>query len=155
MTIEPTMTSTYACEVAFINKQRFNEAVARGDYPCAPNVEGRARFFTARDVMGVWMYGHLTNDGIPPIKAGELACDFVNVLRTKPDIEEVLIVRDAFRKRHVVAPDDLESFKRVALAGASIISIETWDLRQQHKNVAHQFAKLAARHVHPDDAEAD
>ncbi|MCV2446672.1 hypothetical protein [Paracoccus sp. DMF] len=153
MTTEATMSSTYASEVAFFNKQRFNEAVARGDYPCAPKVEGRARVFTARDVMGIWLYGHLIDDGIPPAKAGDLACQFVNVLKFDPDIEEVLIVRDAFRRRHVVAPQNLESFKKVSLAGSSIISIETWDLRQQHKNIAHQFAKLAARHVHPDDAE--
>lgn len=153
MPIEPTMSSTYACEVAFVNKQRFNEAVARGDYPCAPKVEGRARVFTARDVMGIWLYGHLIDDGIPPAKAGDLACQFVNVLKFDPDIEEVLIVRDALRRRHVVAPQNLESFKKVSLAGLSIISIETWDLREQHKNIAHQFAKLAARHVHPDDAE--
>lgn len=153
MPIEQTMSSTYASEVAFINKQRFNEAVARGDYPCAPKVEGRARAFTARDIMGLWMYGHLTEDGIPPASAGELACQFVEVLRFTPDLEEVLIVRDAWRRRHVVAPDGLESLKKVTLAGTSPISIETWDLRQQHKNIAHQFEKLAVRHVHPEDAE--
>lgn len=155
MTIEPTMSSTYACEVSFINKQRFNEAVARGDYSCAPKVEGRARFFTARDIMGIWMYGHLIDDGIPPNRAGELACEFVNVLRSRPGIEEVLIVRDAFRRRHVVAPDDLESFKRVALDGTNIISLEKWDLRQQKDNVAHQFKKIATSYVHHDDADAD
>lgn len=153
MPIEPTMTSTYASEVAFINKQRFNEAVARGDYPCAPKVEGRARSFTALDVMGLWLYGHLTNDGIPPARAGTLACEFVEVLRLHPDLEEVLIVREAFRRRHVVAPENLDSLKSFTLGGTSIISIETWDLRQQHKNIAHQFAKLSARHIHPDDAE--
>lgn len=153
MTIEPTMSSTYACEVAFVNKQRFNEAVARGDYPCAPRVEGRTRPFAARDVAGLWLYGHLTDDGIPPAKAGDLACALVDVLRRRPDLAEVALVRDAFRRRHVCAPDEIESLVKVALGGSKPIGIETLDLAQVHKNIAHQFAKLAARHVHPDDAE--
>lgn len=153
MTIEPTMSSTYACEVASVNKQRFNEAVARGDYPCAPRVEGRTRPFAARDVAGLWLYGHLTDDGIPPAKAGELACELVALLRQRPDLEEVALVRDAFRRRHVCAPDAIESLVKFALGGSRPIGIETLDLVQVHKNIAHQFAKLAARHVHPDDAE--
>lgn len=153
MNIEPTMSSTYACEVAFVNKQRFNEAVARGDYPCAPQVEGRARVFTARDVFGLWLYGHLADEGIPPAKAGELACQLVGVMRQYPDLEEVLLVRDAFRRRWVVAPADIESFVTFTLGGTKPIGIETIDLRQVHANIAHQFDKLSARYVHPDDAE--
>lgn len=153
MTIEPTMSSTYACEVAFVNKQRFNEAVARGDYPCAPRVEGRTRPFAARDVVGLWLYGHLTDDGIPPARAGELACNLVAVLRERPDLEEVALVRDAFRRRHVCAPDEIESLVKFTLAGSVPVGIEKLDLRPVHKNIKHQFAKLTARFVHPDDAE--
>lgn len=153
MNTEPTMSSTYACEVAFVNKQRFNEAVARGDYPCAPRVEGRARVFAARDVFGLWLYGHLTDEGIPPAKAGELACELVSVMRHYPDLQEVAVVRDAFRRRHVVAPAEMDSFIRSTLGGSRPIGVETIDLRQVHANIAHQFKKLAARYVHPDDAE--
>lgn len=153
MNIEPTMSSTYACEVAFVNKQRFNEAVARGDYPCAPRVEGRTRPFTARDVAGLWLYGHLTDEGIPPARAGELACKLVEVLRQYPDLEKVALVRDAFRRRWVVAPKDIDSLVSFSLGGSKPIGVELLDLEQVHKNIAHQFAKLATRHVHPDDAE--
>lgn len=153
MTIEPTMSSTYACEVAFVNKQRFNEAVARGDYPCAPNVEGRARAFAARDVFGLWLYGHFVDEGIPPAKAGELACQLVEVMRLRPDLEEVAIVRDAFRRRHVCAPDEIDSLINFTLGGTRPVGIETLDLRTVRDNIAHQFRRLAARYVHPDDAE--
>lgn len=151
--IEPTMSSTYACEVAFVNKQRFNEAVARGDYPCAPPVYGRARVFAARDVFGLWLYGHLTDEGIPPFKAGELACELVEVMRHYPDLQEVLLVRDAFRRRHVCAPSDLQSLIEFRLGNTKPIGIETLDLRQMHSNIAHQLQKLTATFVHPDDAE--
>lgn len=153
MNIEPTMSSTYACEVAFVNKQRFNEAVARGDYPCAPRVDGRTRIFTARDVFGLWLYGHLTDEGLPPAKAGDLACQLVEVMRHHPNLEEVALVRDAFRRRHVCAPADIESLIKFTLDGSRPIGIETLDLRPVHQNIAYQFAKLAARYVHPDDAE--
>lgn len=153
MTFEPTMSSTYACEVAFVNKQRFNEAVARGDYPCAPPVEGRARIFNACDVFGLWLYGHLTDEGLPPAKAGDLSCQLVEVMRQHPDLEEVAIVRDAFRRRWVCAPDELDSLVSFTLGGSRPVGIETLDLRPVHGNIAHQFARLAARHVHPDDAE--
>lgn len=153
MNIEPTMSSTYACEVAFVNKQRFNEAVARGDYPCAPAVAGRTRIFAARDVVGLWLYGHLTDEGIPPAKAGELACQLVEVMRRRPDLEEVALVRDAFRRRHVVAPDEINSLVQMTLGGSIPIGIETIDLRQVRANIDHQFKRLAARYVHPDDTE--
>lgn len=153
MNIEPTMSSTYACEVAFVNKQRFNEAVARGDYPCAPRVDGRTRIFTARDVFGLWLYGHLTDEGLPPAKAGDLACQLVEVMRERPDLEEVAVVRDALRRRWVVAPDHIKTLVSFTLGGTQPIGIETLDLRPVHSNIAHQFKKLAARYVHPDDAE--
>lgn len=156
MNIEPTMSSTYACEVAFVNKQRFNEVVARGDYPCAPAVSGRARVFTARDVIGLWLYGHLADEGIPPAKAGELACQLVEVMRQRPDLEEVALVRDAFRRRHVCAPDDIESLIKFTLAGSRPVGIEKLDLRQVRKNIAHQFDRIARTFIHPDDrAEED
>lgn len=100
------ISSSDACRLARVNKQRFNEAVARGDYPCAPPVYGRARVFAARDVFGLWLYGHLTDEGIPPARAGELACELVEVMRHYPDLQEVLLVRMASGGRKVIANTD-------------------------------------------------
>lgn len=156
MSIEPTMSSTYACEVAFVNKQRFNEAVARGDYPCAPAVEGRARVFAARDVIGLWLYGQLTEEGLSPAKAGELACQLVAVLRDRPDLEEVALVRDTFRRRWVVPTDEIEQLIHGPLCHTRPVGIERLDLRTVRGNVDHQFDKIARTFVHPDDrAEED
>lgn len=63
-----------AMRIAQIDRDRFNEAVARGDYPCAPRVvAGATRIFALDDLVVLCIYGHLVNTGEAPRKAGLLA----------------------------------------------------------------------------------
>jgi hypothetical protein len=64
-----------ACRIADIDRDRFNEAVAAGNYNCAPPVQrGSTRVFDEDDLIALFAYGRMLEDGYPPKLAGRLAC---------------------------------------------------------------------------------
>lgn len=63
-----------ACRIAGIDRERFNEAVAKGDYPDAPPAgSGNPRIFQMHDLIALYVYGRLLEDGAPVRNAGEFA----------------------------------------------------------------------------------
>jgi hypothetical protein len=71
-----------ACRLASVDKNRFNEAVARGDYPCAPQTEpGMTREFTIADTIALFCWGQMTNITISPKQAGHFACEILNLAK--------------------------------------------------------------------------
>ena len=75
MTSPVRLTTKAACRVARLDPQRLNEAIARGDYPCAPStVAGRARSFDPNDMIGRWYFREFLEDGYSVKRAGERAC---------------------------------------------------------------------------------
>jgi hypothetical protein len=86
-----------ACRIAGIDRDRFNEAVAAGNYPCAPKVaRGATRVFDEIDLVALFNYGRLIEQDIQPMKAGRLACHIVQCLRESStngiDEEKVVVV---------------------------------------------------------------
>ncbi len=64
-----------ACRIAHINRDRFNEAVAAGNYGCAPAVQrGSTRIFDENDLIALFAYARMLDGGYPPKLAGRLAC---------------------------------------------------------------------------------
>ncbi len=91
-----------ACEIARLDRQRFNEAVAAGNYRCAPpTTRGAARIFDVDDIIAMFLYGRLVEWEIPPRRAGSIACQ----LRERLDQE--------------APPQRLHFFK--AIAGMSVV----------------------------------
>lgn len=81
-----------ACRVAGIDKQRFNEAVAHGRYPCAPEVrKGGIRTFQEDDVVALFIFASLCNKKYPPSLAGEIACAVRAKLGECPDADKVSV----------------------------------------------------------------
>ncbi|CAN0602775.1 unnamed protein product, partial [Ectocarpus sp. 12 AP-2014] len=79
-----------ACLVAGIEKQRFNEAVAHGRYPCAPEVpKGGIRTFREDDVVALYIYARLVDQRYPPSLAGQIACAARTKLDEFPDAKKV------------------------------------------------------------------
>lgn len=85
-----------ACRIANIDRDRFNEAVAAGNYPCAPKVaRGATRVFDEIDLVALFIYGRMIEQDIQPNKAGPLVCQIVQCLRensTKGIDEEKVVV---------------------------------------------------------------
>ena len=78
-----------ACRIARVDRDRFNEAVAKGDYPCAPKPgHGRTREFAIHEVIGLFVYGRLIESGTSPRNAGHLACEAARLARIIDGFED-------------------------------------------------------------------
>ncbi len=98
---------TTACKAAGIDKQRFNEAVAAGRYPCAPAVKkGGTRTFNQDDMVALFVYARLIEQDMPASVAGEIACDLRTKLKDFPNAKEVKIPR---HREHVIGPQGQET----------------------------------------------
>jgi vacuolar-type H+-ATPase subunit I/STV1 len=82
-----------ACRIAGIDRDRFNEAVARGDYPCAPDaIAGQTRTFSIHDVVGLFVYGILVKDGTAAKQAGQIACEVSRLAKSAEGFEKEIAV---------------------------------------------------------------
>lgn len=81
-----------ACRIARIDRDRFNEAVAAGNYPCAPRTDrGATRVFDVNDLIALRYYGQLLNFGIAPRTAGYWACELLQAVRCEPETDEIIL----------------------------------------------------------------
>jgi hypothetical protein len=71
-----------ACRIAGIDRDRFNEAVAKGDYPGAPPAgSGKTRIFQMHDLIALFIYGRLLEIGVAARSAGEFAKEISGLAR--------------------------------------------------------------------------
>lgn len=75
-----------ACRIAKIDRQRFNEDVASGEYHCAPKTRaGVSRVFDEADIAGLMIYRHLMDvfgeRGFSKKTAAMYACGVVQAIR--------------------------------------------------------------------------
>jgi hypothetical protein len=83
---ESRVTVIVACRIAGINRDRFNEAVHAGHYPCAPTTaKGSRRLFDEEDLIALCTYAFLIEEGLPARTAGDLACRILNQARSYPE----------------------------------------------------------------------
>lgn len=112
-----------ACRIANINRNRFNEAVAAGNYPCAPAVaRGSTRVFDEVDLIVLYFYARLSDqcDDFSPSLAGKLACYLAEVLKENPDEDEVVIVRSIAGGYEAFAASKMEGAARNNWAGSAL-----------------------------------
>jgi hypothetical protein len=108
MTTRPKLTTLLACEVAGINRDRFNEHVAAGYFPCAPQtVPGRARTFDPDDMLGLRLFADLIKDGFEPRAAGPIACEVAQVARHNPDAPVICYVQTFFSGGTACLPSEV------------------------------------------------
>lgn len=84
---------------ANIEAQRFNDAVARGFYPCAPATEGARRKFSEFDLVGLHIFARLVNMGLSQKDAGRFACMMLNQVRSNHN-EGMLSAHVVLTKEH-------------------------------------------------------
>ncbi len=141
-----------AAEIADIDRQRFNEAVAEGFYPCAPaTVPGRARSFGLNDLLALKLYGQLVREGTTPRHAGAVACEFLGFLKCHPDERVALHVRSQMGSPVWLRREDLD-LGDTHMSGTAIISVREWRLKPWRE---YAIARLedAALEVGPKDGE--
>lgn len=147
MTISPKLTAIAACRVAGIDRDRFNEHVAAGRFPCAPaTVPGRARLFDPDDMIALWLFREQMDDGFDASTAGYIACEVARAAREHPEARTISYVEDYFRgargasrgrafpAEKVPPPDKWDS---VLLSGTDIRKVTTFRIGKLREMIAH------------------
>lgn len=128
-------TTALAADIAGIDKQRFNEAVAADFYPCAPKtVAGRARSFGLNDLIALKVYGHLTVEGGTPRFAGKVACGLLDFLQVYPKASRAVYVVAEMGSPSWLLPEALDAAS-THISGHLIVSVRTWYLDPIRENI--------------------
>ena len=146
----PKLTTVIACRVARIDRNRFNEHVAAGNFGCAPATSpGRARLFTPDDMIALWLFRELMDDGFEARRAGTIACEVAQSARENPDARAISYVQDYFPVRGFAFPADKvplhgEWDDVVFPAGSDIRKVTTFRIGKLRDVIAHYTAEEAA-----------
>jgi len=115
--LTPKLTTKAACRIARIDRDRFNEHVAAGHFGCAPDTTpGRARLFDPDDMIALYLFRELMDDGLNARRAGSIACAVALAARLSPDSKTITYVQDYF------GPDSGKAFPTSAVPAP-----DTWD----------------------------
>jgi hypothetical protein len=142
MTAVPKLTTIAACRVAQINRDRFNEHVASGAFPCAPDtVPGRARLFDPDAMIGLYLFRELMDDGFNADRAGKIACAVAGAAKNNPKARSISYVQsyfgsggDAFPSEQVPAAEDWDG---VLFSGTDIRKVTTFRIGKLREMIAH------------------
>lgn len=111
-----------ACRVVGLDRDRFNEAVAAGNYPCAPSTNfGQPRILQEHDLIGLEAYKRFSDMGFNLKAAGYIACELVSHIRQHPDAAAFVIAWGRYGNIHVFEAGDYEARKGQGFAGLSPI----------------------------------
>lgn len=144
--LPPKLTTALACKVARLDRDRFNEAVAAGYFDCAPKtVAGRARIFYPEDMIALYLYRELMEDGYAREKAGRIACAVSTCARLNPDAKAISYVEtyfgssgDAFPADQVPASADWDE---TLFSGTDIRKVTTFRISKMKALIAHYTAE--------------
>lgn len=150
------LTTALACRVARLDRDRFNEAVAAGHFNCAPEtIAGRARNFDPDDMIALYLYRELTEDGCSREYAGRVSCDVAAVARVNPDATAISYVEDYFGPRSgrafpaEMVPDH-STWDSKKFSGTDIRKVTTFRIGKMRKLIAHYTAEEVSI-IGPDD----
>ncbi|WP_197462486.1 MULTISPECIES: hypothetical protein [unclassified Erythrobacter] len=142
MTLPVRLTTKAACRVARLDPQRLNEAIAKGDYSCAPEtVKGRARSFDPDDMIGLWYFREFLEDGFSAKRAGERACILMEAAKAYPDARTLTLVLDYFYGPGRVYPSDqvpsADDWDTATISGTDIREARTFRIGKTRDMIAH------------------
>jgi hypothetical protein len=102
------LSTSLACRVVGLNRDRFNEYVAAGSFPCAPaTVPGRARLFDPNDMLTLHLFKRLMDDGYTVGSAGKIACEIGLVAKCNPEARAITYVETYFPGGTACLPEDV------------------------------------------------
>ena len=149
------LSTSKACRVAGINKDRFNEYVAAGHYPCAPStIPGRARLFNPDDMLTLFLFKRLIDDGATVQAAGRIACEIGVIAKIYPAERAISYVETYIGSATAVLPRDVpspETWDEVLFSGVDIRKVTTFRIGKERDLVAHYTAEETATFVDPSD----
>lgn len=143
MSLSPKLTTVTACRIARLDRNRFNEHVAAGNFSCAPATSaGRARLFDPDDMIALWLFRELMEDGFNPQRAGIIACEVAQSARENPAARAISYVQDYFPVRGFAYPadsvPDVAKWDEVLFpAGSDIRKVTTFRIGKLRDMIAH------------------
>lgn len=136
-----------ACDIAGIDPDRFNEAVAAGHYECAPHTtSGVTRKFDLHDLLALKVYGRLLEGGFSPRQAGEKSCALRDFFRSNPDADQVYVLNLALGRPIVLSDFDVKELHSPGPAGSGgieILSVEVWNFHYERGRIVHALNEAA------------
>ncbi len=152
----PKLTTKAACRVARIDRDRFNEHAAAGRFNCAPpTIPGRARLFDPDDMIALWLFRELMEDGFSAEMAGSIACEVARAARDNPGAPAITYVNDyfspvtghAFDSKDVPLP---EQWQDVMFSGTDIRKSTAFNIGKIRKLLAH-YTEIERNIIGEDD----
>lgn len=142
MTTVPKLTTKAACAVARIDRDRFNEHVAAGSFDCAPRtIPGRSRLFDPNDMIALWLFRELMDDGFDAKRAGSIACEVAASARQYPDAPAISYVESYFSGSGDAFPanavPDSAKWDEVLFSGSDIRKVTTFRIGKLREMIAH------------------
>ena len=137
------LTTAAACRVAGIDRDRFNEHVAAGRFPCAPStIPGRTRLFNAEDMIALRIFREEMDEGRDAISAGLIACAVANAARQHPEARTISFVQSYFDKMggHAFPADQVPGaaeWDNVIFSGTDIRKVTTYRIGKMRELIAH------------------
>lgn len=135
-----------ACAVARLDRDRFNEAVASGLLPCVPETTaGRARVFDPNDMLSLWYYRELIEDGYTREHAGRVACAIMQCAKVHPEAPAISYVENYFRGAGNAYPADQvpdhSTWGTVSFGDTDIRKVTTFRVEKARVLIAHYTAE--------------
>ena len=147
MTVRIKLTTKSACRVARMDRDRLNEHISAGRFPCAPETTtGRARLFDPDDMIALWLFRELMDDGLDAGTAGYTACKVAEAAREAPDAPTISYVEDYFRgargsSRGRAFPTEQvpppEKWDSVFMSGTDIRKVTTFRISKLRAMISH------------------
>ncbi|PWB84011.1 MAG: hypothetical protein C3F11_03640 [Methylocystaceae bacterium] len=143
MAVTPKLTTSAACRVARIDRDRLNEHIAAGRFGCAPDtIPGRARLFDPDDMIALWLFRELIGDGLDVTRAGAAACEVARVARQYPDSNTITLIEDYFVPPtfHALPTSQVakpEEWDTIGHGGVDVRKATTFNISKTRKLIAH------------------
>lgn len=122
------LTTVAACRAVDMDRQRFNEFVASGDYPCAPEtIPGRSRLFEEADLIALFIFAREMERGTKVAMAGKFACAVRGTLRDRPDASTAVVAGSVKSKDYYSVQPDTKITAGME-RGKPLLSLTTYNL---------------------------
>ncbi len=136
----PKLTTTRACRVAGMDRDRLNEHIAAGHFQCAPGtVPGRARLFDPDDMIALRLFREFMDDGLDAKHAGEIACEIALTARTNPECPAISYVEEYMGRGYAIPSDDVPApadWGTRTSRGSDIRKVTTYGIGKLRKMIA-------------------
>ncbi|BBC74405.1 conserved hypothetical protein [Altererythrobacter sp. B11] len=139
--IKTRLATKIACRVVGLDRDRFNEHVAAGNFPCAPEtIPGRARYFDPDDMIGLWLFKEFLDEGVDAPVAGRMACEIMRCARQHPDAPTISLVYHYFPSFEAVPSTvvpEPSSWDEALLSGRDIRKVLTYRVSKLRQMIDH------------------